>query len=314
MISITFKEVISMKRCMIFICGIVLYLVISINPYPGLAMTNDEIAAQLREYIEKNQTDPIEPRLDPVFEFVPGLKGLEIDYELSYQNMLASGRFDRSLIVSHSIDYKENPIQFRGHPMYKGNEKGNYVSLLINVAWGEKELDEMIKILDQLDVKASFFFEGRYAEKHPDQVREIHNKGHLIGNHSYSHPARWGTYTYDQYKEEIVKTNDVLSAIIDETIIYFAPPAGEFNDTTLKAAADQGMYSILWTADTIDWRGDPAHVLISRVLKKEQPGALILMHPKPETVIALEPLVTQLRELGYQFKTVEQMITGERLF
>ena len=306
-----------MKRMMVAVSGIFVYVVISIcinfyhKVYPVSNM-NQDINTQLIQYIENNQIEPIDPRIDPIFHFVPGLKGLEIDYGLSYNNMIANGAFDEALVVHRSIDYKKDPEQFRSEPMYKGNEKGDYVSLLINVAWGEDELEEMINILDRLDVKATFFFEGRYAEEHQEQVLKIHEKGHLIGNHSYSHPARWGTYTYDQYKEEIVKTNDVLTSITGEKMAYFAPPGGEFNDKTVKAAFDQGMYTILWTADTIDWKGSSAETILNRVMNKVEPGALILMHPKPETVIALEPIITNLRDSGYEFKTVEQMVTGER--
>ena len=299
------------------VLGIVAYvtLLIGVNfyhkAYPVSNM-NDEIHLKLVEYMETHRFEAVEPRIDSVWDFVPGLVGAEVDYELSYNKMLLNGEFDPSLIVCKKIDYKQDPEQFRERPIYKGNEEGQYVSLLINVAWGEEELDKMMTILDRLGVRATFFFEGRYAENHKNQVLKLYNDGHLIGNHSYSHPSRWGGFTYDQYVEEIKKTNDVLSSIINEPIIYFAPPAGEFNDRTLKAAYDQGMYSIMWTADTIDWMGGSADVLISRVMKKLEPGALILMHPKPETVIALESMINQLKEKGYQFKTVDEIVQGTR--
>lgn len=306
-----------MKQNILTIVGIISYIgiVISLNffqqSYPVSNM-NDEIGLRLREYMDTHQVDPIEPRSDSIFKFIPGLTGLEADYELSYNNMLLNGSFDESLIMCKNIPYTQNPDQFRAEPIYKGNENGQYVSLLINVAWGEEELDKMITILDRLGVRASFFIEGRYAENHKNQVMKLYNDGHLIGNHSYSHPSKWGSYTYEQYVEEIKKTNEVLSSITNESMIYFAPPGGEFNDRTLRAAYDEGMYTILWTADTIDWQGGSADTIINRVMKKVEPGALILMHPKPETVVALEPLINQLKEQHYQFKTVDEMVTGNR--
>ena len=306
-----------MKQNILTIIGIISYIgiVISLNffqqSYPVSNM-NDEIGLHLKEYMDTHQVDPIEPRSDSIFKFIPGLTGAEVDYELSYNNMLLNGSFDDSLIMCKNIPYLQNPDQFRAEPIYKGNENGQYVSLLINVAWGEEELDKMMIILDRLGVRASFFLEGRYAENHKNQVMKLYNDGHLIGNHSYSHPSKWGSYTYEQYVEEIKKTNEVLTSITNESMIYFAPPGGEFNDRTLKAAYDERMYTILWTADTIDWQGGSAETIINRVMKKVEPGALILMHPKPETVIALEPLINQLKEQGYQFKTVDEMVTGNR--
>lgn len=306
-----------MKQKVGAILGIVAYvtLVIGVNfyhkAYPVSNM-NDDIHVKLIEYMETHRFEPVEPRLDDVWKFVPGLEGAEVDYELSYNNMLLNGGFDPSLVVCKRIPLKEEAEQYRSEPIYKGNEEGAYVSLLINVAWGEEELDKMITILDRLGVRANFFIEGRYAENHKNQVLKLYNDGHVIGNHSYSHPSRWGGFTYEQYVDEIKKTNEVLSSIINEPITYFAPPAGEFNDRTLKATYDQGMYTIMWTADTIDWKGDSADVLVSRVMKKLEPGTLVLMHPKPETVIALESLITQLKEKGYQFKTIDEIVQGTR--
>ena len=77
-----------------------------------------------------------------------------------------------SLIVCKKYPLSNiDPERFRrNEPIYKGNEEGQYVSLLINVAWGEEELDKMMTILDRLGVRATFFVEGRYAEKHKNQV------------------------------------------------------------------------------------------------------------------------------------------------
>ncbi len=306
-----------MKQKIGAILGIATYmtLVIGVNfyhkAYPVSNIKTD-LHVQLTDYMETHRFEPVEPRLDDVWKFIPGLEGAEVDYELSYNNMLLNGGFDPSLVVCKRIPLKEEAEQYRAEPIYKGNEQGAYVSLLINVAWGEEELDKMITILDRLGVRANFFMEGRYAENHKNQVLKLYNDGHVIGNHSYSHPSRWGGFTYEQYVDEIKKTNDVLSSIINEPIIYFAPPAGEFNDRTLKAAYDEGMYTIMWTADTIDWKGDSADVLVNRVLKKLEPGTLVLMHPKPETVLALESMITQLKEKGYQFKTIDEMVKGTR--
>lgn len=307
----------NVKQNLLTIIGIIGYIgiLISINFFPKsypVSNMNDEIAVRLTEYMDSHQVEPVEPRSDSIFKFIPGLNGSEVDYELSYNNMLLNGSFDESLIMCKNIPYTQDPDQFRAEPIYKGNEQGKYVSLLINVAWGEEELDKMITILDRLGIRANFFIEGRYAENHKNQVLKLYNDGHVIGNHSYSHPSKWGTYTYEQYAEEIKKTNEVLSAITNESMIYFAPPGGEFNDRTLKAAYDEGMYTILWTADTIDWKGGSADTIINRVMKKVEPGALILMHPKPETVVALEPLINQLKEEGYQFKTIDEMVKGTR--
>ncbi len=271
-----------------------------------------ELDAELIRYIEQTNATPIEPRQDSIYHFVPGLDGMIVDYTQSYNAMLLNGSFDPSLIVCESIKGQVDPATLRHEPIYRGNEVGQYVSLLINVAWGEEEVEEMIKILDELEVEANFFFEGKYAAKHNDQVLRVHEAGHVVGNHSYSHPSDWGTLSYEGFKEEMVKTNEILSGVIDEPITYFAPPGGEFNDETIRAADDLEMYSILWTVDTIDWRGDAKEVILDRVQSKVSPGSLILMHPKEATVEALKPLIKSLKAEGYQFKTIDEVVHGTR--
>jgi len=268
---------------------------------------------QILAHIEAYEMDPVEPRHDPVWEFVPGLHGLEFDFELSYQNMLANGDFDASLMVVRSIPYSGDSEMFRQHRIYKGNENSTYVALLINVAWGGDELSEMLDILDEHDVQASIFFEGKFAENNRELVLEVFNRGHLVGNHSYSHPADWLELSYAGFEEEIVKTNEILTNVTGEQVVYFAPPGGAFVDETIQAAYDQGMYTILWSADSIDWRGEPANVLVSRVMRRIRPGGLILTHPKPETVIALPEIIERIRDEGYEFRSVDEIVNGIRV-
>ncbi|MCL1948513.1 MAG: polysaccharide deacetylase family protein [Turicibacter sp.] len=306
-----------MKRIMIAVSAIACYLfiVVGINfshsAHP-VATLGSEVASQLLEYSEAHCQEPQEPRLDPVWRFVPGLKGVEVDYGLTYENINAAGAFDRSLVVKRSIPYIGDPQKFRHEPVFKGNEHGDYVSLLINVAWGEQELNQMIEILDRLDVKANFFFEGKYAENHSYQVAKVYNQGHVVGNHSYSHPRNWDKLTYVGYADELARSNGILTAITGQPTLYFTPPAGQFNKDVLKAAYDQGLYTILWTADTLDWKGGQPQDLVGRVKEKLEPGALIRLHPKPLSVLALEPIIELLREEGYQFKTIHEIVYGSQ--
>jgi probable sporulation protein (polysaccharide deacetylase family) len=272
-----------------------------------------DIRAQVEAHIEAHEMAPIEPRHDPVWQFVPGLHGLQFDFELSYQNMLTNGAFGPELMVARSIPYSGSAEEFRQHRMYKGNENSTYVALLINVAWGGDELSEMLDILDEHQVQASIFFEGKFADNNRELVLEVFNRGHIVGNHSYSHPADWLSFSYAGFEEEIVRTNEILASITGEQVQYFAPPGGAFTDDTVQAAYDQGMYTILWSADSIDWRGEPANVLVNRVMTRIGPGGLILTHPKPETVIALPEIIERIRNEGYEFRSIDEIVNGVRV-
>lgn len=303
----------------ILICSTVMMMVIGLQamrrvPEEAVLVTKEvDIREQVEAYIAENEMLPQEPRLDPIWQFVPGLEGIEYDFEMSYHNMLTYGQFDPTLMIGRRVPFSGSSETFRQHLIYRGHEDSPYIGLLINVAWGGEELVQMLDILDGYGVQASIFFEGKFADKNPDLVMDVASRGHLVGNHSYSHPADWLNLSYDGFKEEITRTNDILSGIIGEEIIYFAPPGGAFNDNTVRAAYDQGMYTILWSADTIDWRGEDANILINRVMQRITPGGLILTHPKPETVLALPVIIDELRQQGYEFRRVDEIVSGERI-
>lgn len=278
-----------------------------------VGISSEEIRAKVEAYIQEFEMQPHEPRHDRIWHFIPGLQGIEFDFEMSYQNMLTHGQFDSSLMIGSSIPYEGNSEEFRQYLIYRGNENSPYVGLLINVAWGGEELTQMLDILDEYNVQASIFFEGKYANANNDLVREVFNRGHIVGNHSYSHPANWLSFSYEGFEEEIVRTNEILSSIIKEEIIFFAPPGGAFTEDTIRAAYNQGMYTILWTADSIDWRGESARVLIERVMYRITSGGLILTHPKPETVIALPEIIKRIRNEGYEFRRIDEIVSGQRM-
>jgi len=307
------KQILICANLLIFLfIGIFSYTTTTKQDQTVATISSNNLRTKVETYILENEAKPHEPRLDPVWYFVPGLYGIAFDLEMSYQNMLINGQFDPALMVSQQVPYTGSSETFRQHRLYRGNENSPYIGLLINVAWGGEALTQMLDILDTHHVKAAIFFEGKYADANPNLVLDAFERGHLIGNHSYSHPADWQTLTYDGFSAEISQTNQILSKIIDQEITFFAPPGGAFTEATISAAYNQGMYTILWSADTIDWRGEPSTILIERVLNRISPGGLILTHPKPETVIALPTIIKQLRQTGYEFARIDEIISGER--
>jgi len=307
-----------MKKILIYASFVMILLGMQIgrrnNDLTFQVAGTSDLKNQILAYIDENEQAPIEPRLDRIWHFVPGLAGIEFDFELSYQNMLSNGYFDKNLMVANTTPFQNETSELRAHRIYRGNEKSPYVSLFINVAWGGEELLEMLDILDEMNIRASIFFEGKYAMNNPDLVQTAFTRGHIIGNHSYSHPAGWLNLSYDGFTHEIARTNEILSGIIGEEIIWFAPPGGAFNDTMVQASFDQGMYTLMWTTDSIDWRGERASILTDRVLSRIVPGGLILTHPKPETVKALPKIIEGIRNLGLEFRTIDEIVYGLRNF
>ncbi len=98
-----------------------------------------------------------------------------------------------------------------------------------------------------------FFFDGSWVKNNPNLAMMLLEEGHEIGNHAYSHPDM-SKLTIARINEEIMKTNQVIEATMDVTPKWFAPPSGSYNQTVVEQAAKQGMNTVLWTVDTVDWR------------------------------------------------------------
>lgn len=164
-----------------------------------------------------------------------------------------------------------------------------------NVDWGEEVIPDMLSIFDENQVKITFFVSGKWAEKHPELLREMYATGHEIQSHGYSHKL-CSQNSVETIREEILKTEKVILDILGVKTNVFAPPSGNYDETTVELCRSLGYKLALWNVDTIDWReGSTADVIKNRVLKKHLNGAIVLMHPKEETVKALPGLISEIK-------------------
>ncbi len=174
--------------------------------------------------------------------------------------------------------------------IYHGNQQENEVSLMVNVYWGNEYLAPMLEILNNYGVKTTFFVGGSWAEKNAELLKTIVEQGHEIGNHGYFHKDH-KNLNYDQNQYEISVTHTLVKQLTGINMNLFAPPSGSFNKTTLKVANELGYKTVMWSADTIDWRDKDANLIFTRATKNIKGGDLVLMHPTQHTVMALERIL-----------------------
>ncbi|TWI55208.1 polysaccharide deacetylase family protein [Halalkalibacter nanhaiisediminis] len=268
----------------------------------------EEISARSESYMEP----ALDARIDRVWKAVPGYNGLEVDVEASYDKMKKLGVFDESRLVFTETSPNVHLDDLPPSGIYKGNEHKPMVTFLVNVAWGNEYLPEMLKTLKKYDLHTTFFLDGSWVKSNPSLAMMLFEEGHEIGNHAYSHPDM-SKLTIARIDEEIMKTNQVIKATIDVTPKWFAPPSGSFNQTVVEQAAKQGMKTVLWSVDTVDWR-KPNHLeMVERVLGKVHNGAMILMHPTEPTAKGLESLINGIQAKGYHIGTVSELLSEERI-
>jgi probable sporulation protein (polysaccharide deacetylase family) len=177
---------------------------------------------------------------------------------------------------------------------------------MFNVSWGEEYIPSILATLARAHVPATFFLDGAWVRKHPDLARQITAGGHAIGSHGTGHPD-FRKLSDGRLYQQIVGTNDIIQHETGIRPKVLAPPAGSYDQRTVRLARNAGMYTILWTVDTVDWRRPPASAILQRVLAGVEPGALVLMHPTKPTAQALPTLISRLQADGYQFKTVDRL-------
>ncbi|GAA0332184.1 polysaccharide deacetylase family protein [Bacillus carboniphilus] len=273
---------------------------------------NIKLYNEIQDFAQSVYIPPKDAKVDPVWKKIPGYNGLKVNIDASYDNMKKEGKFIEKLLVYEQVPPKVHLSDLPAEPIYKGHPDKPMISLLINVAWGEEYLLDILATLKKHNVKATFFLEGRWVQKNPDLAKMIAEGHHDIGNHSYTHP-NLETLPTAKTIEELTKTNDIIEATTGIKPVWFAPPSGAFRKETVGIAKQMNMETIMWSVDTIDWQKPSKEVLLGRVLPKLHNGALILMHPTQSTRDSLETLITEARKKGYQFGTVTRTLSEERI-
>ncbi|WP_408011012.1 polysaccharide deacetylase family protein [Pseudalkalibacillus sp. A8] len=267
---------------------------------------------QIKLYSGEHNIKPVNARIDPVWKAIPGYNGLSVDIEASYERMKKRKKFDESLIVYKQTKPKVSLEDLPPSPIYKGNPNKPMVTLLVNVAWGNEYLPEILATMRKHKVHTTFFLDGSWVKKNQDLAKVIFEEGHEIGNHAYSHPDM-KTLTNQRIREEIHKTNEIIQSTLDVTPTWFAPPSGSFRMDVVNIASSMNMHTILWSVDTVDWRKPEPNEMASHVVNKIHPGAMVLMHPTSSTAKGLEQMIQGIRAKGYSIGTVSQLISEKRL-
>ena len=173
---------------------------------------------------------------------------------------------------------------------------------------------QILDILDKYDAKATFFVIGENAEQYRDIVKEEYDRGHEIGNHTYTHPDL-KKISASQFLDEIQKTRDIIEDITGEPPVLFRPPGGYLSNSIVSELEQMDGIAVLWSwrQDTRDWACPSVNCIVSSVLKNLKDGDIILFHDynvnKSPTPEALEKILSELSDKGYKFVTVSELMS-----
>jgi peptidoglycan-N-acetylglucosamine deacetylase len=174
----------------------------------------------------------------------------------------------------------------------------------------------LLEVLARHNVKATFFVIGRYLKQRPDIARELVRAGHIVGNHTFSHP----NLIFASARQTAMQLRDCEQALTDavgEHSRLFRPPFGGRRPATLKIARALGLEPVMWNVTGWDWKGKPSEYLERKVIQQIRGGDVVLLHDgshaafgadRSQTVVATERLITRYKSEGYEFVTIPEMM------
>ena len=210
------------------------------------------------------------------------------------------------------------PATFQGTTIYhvQPNNNEKVIALTIDDGpWPNTTL-QMLDILKQNDVKATFFWVGQALQANPEIAKQVVAQGHAIGNHTWHHWYR--RMDAATAKSEIERTNELIYKTTGVKTTLFRPPGGVLNNGLAAYAKSQKYSVVMWSQTSADT--DPrakSQVFVKNVLRDAKPGSIVLMHDgggdRQRTVQALPEIISRLKQQGYRFVTVPELLEMQKL-
>jgi polysaccharide deacetylase family sporulation protein PdaB len=200
--------------------------------------------------------------------------------------------------------------QFGPSAIYSVETEQKVIALTFDISWGDKRAEPILSILEEKNVKATFFLSSPWSQQHPELVQRMVKSGFEIGSHGHRH-LNYSKLNDVEIRNEISTAHETIKQVSGQTPRLLRLPNGDFNKKVLSIAEEMGYKVIQWDTDSLDWMSKDAGQIINRVLSKAHPGDIVLMHASDsseQTHEALPVIIDRLREQGYQFVTVSELI------
>lgn len=208
-----------------------------------------------------------------------------------------------SITASSTVGNRELPI-------YCVETEEPKIALTFDAAWGNEDTQRILQILEEQQIKVTFFVTGDWVKAYPEDVKAILAAGHDLGNHSETH-LNMSKLTDSEKKEEIMNVHKQVKELTGYDMFLFRPPYGDYDNALIKTADACGYYTIQWDVDSLDWKDYGTDAIIERVCKDKHlgNGSIILCHNGAKfTADALETMIVKLKEKGFTFVPVSELI------
>ncbi|NLJ56441.1 MAG: polysaccharide deacetylase family protein [Firmicutes bacterium] len=187
----------------------------------------------------------------------------------------------------------------RPEPVFQAEGTDMSVFFTFNVLWGESQLEALLQLLDEYEIKAVFFISGQWLKKYPQTAKKIVDRGHWIGNHTYTH-SKLPFMGEEAVAGEINRFNSLCRETLFAKPVFFRPPYGEYNAKIVRIASENSCYTLLWSINALTLSNLEMELVISHIEERIHAGAVILFHSTTPAVLeTLPPIIEFLRWKGY---------------
>ncbi len=287
---------------------------------PGVTLEGQNLggktAEELRLHIESLAKRAGSPPREAIVAqngkgIIPDLNGTEVDVEATVQNILRLPAGSRAQLNLKQIPAGKTLKDFPALAVYQGNPSKRAVSLAINVAWGTEFIPTLISTLEKHGAKATFFVMGKWVQKNPDMLKQIAAAGHEIALHGNNDNFSPGKASKDQVKKDISDASKVVQAVTGPAlrIKHYSPHKAEFTPAVGQAAAELGYRTVMYSLDTVDWKDPKPADMVAKILKNAENGEIVLLHPRANTLAALDPILAGLGKNGFRVVTIDELLS-----
>lgn len=206
--------------------------------------------------------------------------------------------------------------QWYGRTFAHSRRGSKQISLTYDDGPNDPHTSRLLETLAKHNVRATFFLIGRYVRQRPDIVREVLRAGHVIGNHTFTHPLLIFKSS-QQIETELMECQHALSDAVGLEAKLFRPPFGGRRPAVLRVARKKGLEPVMWSITGYDWSAPPAEQIEHKVSSRICGGDVVVLHDgghrefgadRSQTVIATDRLIARYKSEGYEFVTIPEMM------
>ncbi|MEV7684070.1 polysaccharide deacetylase family protein [Streptomyces sp. NPDC088341] len=207
------------------------------------------------------------------------------------------------MIESAPLGYRRAAPPVRKKPLLALPELGRSMVLTFDDGPDPRFTPGILRTLRTYDVRAMFFVCGEMVEEYPDLLREIADDGHVVCNHTWSHPLV-PSLAPSAIRKQLGRTSELIEEVIGIPPLWYRAPYGAWNKHSFEIGAELGMEPLAWTVDTLDWNVPGTKTIVGRVLDGAGPGVVVLSHDaggnRSQSVAALRIYLPELLKDGYR--------------